>query len=201
MQIGFQNEAERENFYGEIINAFKTEKWIADGSCEVLKDKSSLHIHPQQIIGDVLTDLVPEIISILKSLTVSKLQGYSIGENIYDITAAEEIEHLQKHKNEIKERLSEFCKVHRKNHYKVFDFWSCREICRPFILPVLDEREGNKAIMEFMSCLLKEAVNTGELIKRVIKGESCYRTPFKYELPTNRRNVKPVINPLQMDLF
>lgn len=200
MQIGFQNEAERENFYGEIKKLFESKNWTVKGYCEVQKGKSLLYIHPQQITGEVFQDFIPEIVSILNSATMSKLQGYSIGETIYDLSADQEMIHLAKHTVEIKERLLNFCKVSRKNHYKILDFWVRKEICRPFIIPALDEREENKAIIKFVETILNELIKSGEVIQKNLNGKHCYRLPFKTELPRKReRQTFP--NPMQSELF
>ena len=195
-ELGFQSEAESMAFFADCERVFRIGGWKIEHGYAV-NGKSSLHLHPQQLLGIVhaeLVDVVPELIA-QAALFQFQQNGKRIIEEIYDITAEQQREYIAAKRPKIKaELLKAFRTSQRKLYHDPGDllWWNIElPIGRKYGLPALDEQVNNTA-GHYVSEVFASLITSGQIIQKTINGKQVYRTVMKCELPASRK--KPVIS-------
>lgn len=195
-ELGFQSEAESMAFFADCERVFRIGGWKIEHGYAV-NGKSSLYLHPQQLLGIVhteLVDVVPELIA-QAALFQFQQNGKRIIEEIYDITAEQQREYIAAKRPKIKaELLKAFRTSQRKLYHDPGDllWWNIElPIGRKYGLPALDEQVNNTA-GHYVSEVFASLIASGQIIQKTINGKQVYRTVMKCELPASRK--KPVIS-------
>lgn len=194
--LGFRCKAESMAFFADCERVFRIANWKIEHGYAV-NGKSSLYLHPQQLLGIVhaeLVDAVPELIA-QAALFQFQQNGKRIIEEIYDITAEQQREYIAAKRPEIE---AELLKAFRTSQRKLYHepggllWWNIElPIGRKYGLPALDEQVNNTAghyVFEVFASLIA----SGQIIQKTINGKPVYRTVMKCELPASRK--KPVIS-------
>ena len=192
----FRSEAESMAFHADCERIFRNGGWKIE-QCYAVNGKSSLYLHPQQLLGIVhteLVDVVPELIA-QAALFQFQQNGKRIIEEIYDITAEQQREYIAAKRPKIKaELLKAFRTSQRKLYHDPGDllWWNIElPIGRKYGLPALDEQVNNTA-GHYVSEVFASLIASGQIIQKTINGKQVYRTVMKCELPASRK--KPVIS-------
>ena len=192
----FRSEAESMAFHADCERIFRNGGWKIEHGYAV-NGKSSLYLHPQQLLGIVhteLVDVVPELIA-QAALFQFQQNGKRIIEEIYDITAEQQREYIAAKRPKIKaELLKAFRTSQRKLYHDPGDllWWNIEmPIGRKYGLPALDEQVNNTA-GHYVSEVFASLIASGQIIQKTINGKQVYRTVMKCELPASRK--KPVIS-------
>lgn len=195
-ELGFQSEAESMAFFADCERVFRIGGWKIEHGYAV-NGKSSLYLHPQQLLGIVhteLVDVVPELIA-QAALFQFQQNGKRIIEEIYDITAEQQREYIAAKRPKIK---AELLKAFRTSQRKLYHdpggllWWNIElPIGRKYGLPALDEQVNNTA-GHYVSEVFASLIASGQIIQKTINGKQVYRTVMKCELPASRK--KPVIS-------
>lgn len=195
-ELGFQSEAESMAFFADCERVFRIGGWKIEHGYAV-NGKSSLYLHPQQLLGIVHTELVDAVPELIAQATLFQFQqnGKQIIEEIYDITADQQREYIAAKRPEIEEEL---LKAFRTSQRKLYPdpggllWWKIElPIGRKYGLPALDEQVNNTA-GHYVSEVFASLIASGQIIQKTINGKQVYRTVMKCELPASRK--KPVIS-------
>ena len=193
---GFRSEAESMAFHADCERIFRNGGWKIEHGYAV-NGKSSLYLHPQQLLGIVHTELVDAVPELIAQATLFQFQqnGKQIIEEIYDITADQQREYIAAKRPEIE---AELLKVFRTSQRKLYHdpggllWWKIElPIGRKYGLPALDEQVNNTA-GHYVSEVFVSLIASGQIIQKTINGKQVYRTVMKCELPASRK--KPVIS-------
>lgn len=194
--LGFRSEAESMAFHADCERIFRNGGWKIEHGYAV-NGKSSLYLHPQQLLGIVhaeLVDAVPELIAQAKLFQFQQ-NGKRMIEEIYDITAEQQREYIVTKRPEIE---TELLNVFRTSQRKLYHdpggllWWNIElPIGRKYGLPALDEQVNNTA-GHYVSEVFASLIASGQIIQKAINGKPVYRTVMKCELPASRK--KPVIS-------
>ena len=203
-ELGFQSEAESMAFFADCERVFRIGGWKIEHGYAV-NGKSSLHLHPQQLLGIVhaeLVDAVPEHIA-QAALFQFQQNGKRIIEEIYDITVEQQREYIAAKRPEIEEEL---LKAFRTSQRKLYHdpggllWWNIElPIGRKYGLPALDELVNNTA-GHYVSEVFVSLIASGQIIQKTINGKQVYRTVMKCELPVSRKKHE-ISSPDTQELF
>lgn len=199
--LGFE-EAERIAFHADIEQVFYAAGWTIKG-CYVVKGKSSLYLHPQQLLGFVHAELVDKVKDIIANGTTFKLGpcGMRIISVAYDVTAEQEHAHLMTRREEIENELLEAFRTKRRNLYRVPGYQLWTRIMLPLGqkhgIPAIAE-EVNNAAGRFVNEVLSSLIREGKIHMTIINGNMAYRTVVKTAGTRKRKSVAPSDTP---DLF
>lgn len=194
--VGFRNDSESTAFYADCERVFRAGGWNVERGYAI-NGNSKLHLHPQQFLGVVQTELVDVVPELIAQATLFQFQqnGKQIIEEIYDITADQQREYIAAKRPEIE---AELLKVFRTSQRKLYHdpggllWWKIElPIGRKYGLPALDEQVNNTA-GHYVSEVFVSLIASGQIIQKTINGKPVYRTVMKCELPASRK--KPVIS-------
>ena len=194
--LGFRSEAESMAFHADCERIFRNGGWKIEHGYAV-NGKSSLYLHPQQLLGIVHAELVDAVPELIAQATLFQFQqnGKRIIEEIYDITAEQQREYIAAKRPEIE---AELLKAFRTSQRKLYHdpggllWWNIElPIGRKYGLPALDEQVNNTA-GHYVSEVFVSLIASGQIIQKTINGKPVYRTVMKCELPASRK--KPVIS-------
>ena len=195
-ELGFQSEAESMAFFADCERVFRIGGWKIEHGYAV-NGKSSLYLHPQQLLGIVHTELVDAVPELIAQATLFQFQqnGKQIIEEIYDITADQQWEYIAAKRPEIE---AELLNVFRTSQRKLYHdpggllWWNIElPIGRKYGLPAVDEQVNNTA-GHYVSEVFASLIVSGQIIQKTINGKPVYRIVMKCELPASRK--KPVIS-------
>ena len=117
------SDEQQERIFDEITDLFVKNGWDIKvkrsmGECpEMRNGKSELYIHPQELVGNIDTELVESIENILKQGTQFKYSYFKSYEDVYDWNDAQYLEYLENNKKNIEKDLLKEFKTKRKNLY------------------------------------------------------------------------------------
>lgn len=190
---GFDSDAEREKFDKDWREVFAAAGWTIDGQ-DVRKGKSSLYVHPQQLLGTIAESLESEVVSIIGNAKTFYLREYPDGrpfvrriEVKYDITADEQLEHVKKYRAEIENMLLESFRTKRKNLWWVDFQGKFDRIANQFAVKSLDEKVMGGAAKYVRDVVFQSLVADGKILCREQMGKPIYRTQMKSEHKNNMR--------------
>ena len=104
--VGFRNDSESTAFYADCERIFRAGGWNVERGYAI-NGNSKLHLHPQQFLGIVQTELIdtiPELISQANLFTFQQ-NGKRLFEAVYDITPDQQQEYLAARRLEIEAEL------------------------------------------------------------------------------------------------
>ena len=193
---GFRNDSESTAFYADCERIFRIGGWNVERGYAI-NGNSKLHLHPQQFLGVVQTELIdtiPELISQANLFTFQQ-NGKRLFEAVYDITPDQQQEYLAVRRPEIEAELLKRFRTSQRKLYHVVDgllLLDFELLGRRYGLPALDEQANALAARRYVSNVFYSLITTGQIIRKVIKGNPAYRTAMKCELPASRKKpVKP----------
>ncbi len=194
--VGFRNDSESTAFYADCERIFRIGGWNVERGYAI-NGNSKLHLHPQQFLGVVQTELIdtiPELISQANLFTFQQ-NGKRLFEAVYDITPDQQQEYLAARRLEIEAELLKKFRTSQRKLYHVVDgllLLDFELLGRRYGLPALDEQANALAARRYVSNVFYSLITTGQIIRKVIKGNPAYRTTMKCELPVSRKKpVKP----------
>ena len=121
--IGFDTNEDTKNFYVEIFEVFRKLGWdvpdcgLYGGGTEAYNGKSQLHLHPQEISGEVKKNEVKTIAKMLQDNKYFSLEWVDLYDEIYDMTDNEYTEYLNGKRKEIINLLLDKSRTTRTNKY------------------------------------------------------------------------------------
>ena len=201
--LGFNNEDEAMAFHADCERIFKGGGWNIEHGYAV-KGKSNLHLHPQQFLGIVHTELVDIVPELIARATLFKFQqnGKRIIGEIYDITEEQQREYLTSKRTEIEAELIKAFSTKRRNQYYVpgsLLWWDLElPIGQKYGLPAIDDQVNNAA-GRYVAEVLDSLLTTGRIIRKENNGNPAYRSRMKSEMPRKRREI--ISSPDTPELF
>ena len=121
--IGFQNKEDDLAFYSEVFEVMSKIGWIRKkekyglSETHIIKGKCELHIHPDELTGDVKKSDVKIIAEILENNNLFTIRWVDIYKNCFDITKEEQKQQLKTKKSEIRKMIFQSCKTPRRNKF------------------------------------------------------------------------------------
>lgn len=167
--VGFRNDSESTAFYADCERIFRIGGWNVERGYAI-NGNSKLHLHPQQFLGVVQTELI-------------------------DTIPEQQQEYLAARRPEIEAELLKRFRTSQRKLYHVVDgllLLDFELLGRRYGLPALNEQANALAARRYVSNVFYSLITTGQIIRKVIKGNPAYRTAMKCELPASRKKpVKP----------
>lgn len=137
---------------------------------------------------------IPELISQANLFTFQQ-NSKRLFEAVYDITPDQQQEYLAARRPEIEAELLKRFRTSQRKLYHVVDgllLLDFELLGRRYGLPALNEQANALAARRYVSNVFYSLITTGQIIRKVIKGNPAYRTAMKCELPASRKKpVKP----------
>lgn len=152
---------ECEAFYTEAIKALESIGFSMQQSYAV-REKEKLHLHPQNISGEVLKNHVKEIAEALSERQTFTIRWVDLYETRYDLTNEEYEPLLESKDTSIKAAILNSCKTKRWNqYYRIADVST--KLAKQFRIPRVGKREEEQTAVHIRG-LIKGLIEAGYLI-------------------------------------